>query len=217
MKIILDAMGGDNAPREIIKGAAQALQKYEDVEIIFTGNRDIILQELSQYDYNKDRVEVIHAPGRIEMAEPPVEAIKRKKDSSLVVGLNLLAQKQGDVFITAGSTGATIAGAMLIVRRIKGVKRPALAPVLPTMKGGVLLIDCGANVDCKPSYLAQFGVMGSIYMKDRVRRGEPQGGACQQRRGGGKGKRPHQSGVRAFAESSGKFRRQYRGALYPER
>jgi glycerol-3-phosphate acyltransferase PlsX len=158
-------MGGDNAPRQIIKGAVDALKTYEDFSLVLVGRQDIILEELKQYDYNKDRLEVVHAGDVIEMAESPVDAIKKKKDSSMVKGFNLLAQGYGEVFITAGSTGATVAGSILIPRRIKGVKRPALAPVIPTMTGGVLLIDCGANVDCKPSYLAQFAVMGSIYMK----------------------------------------------------
>ena len=167
MKIILDAMGGDNAPHEIVKGAVQALNKYNDFELILTGKSDIMEEELKKYAYPGQRLRIVHASQVIETAEPPVEAIKRKKDSSMVAGMNILAQGGGDVFITAGSTGATVAGSMLVVRRIRGVKRPALAPVLPTaMDKGVLLIDCGANVDCKPSYLAQFGVMGSIYMKN---------------------------------------------------
>lgn len=165
MKIILDAMGGDNAPYEIIKGAVLALNRYDDFELICTGKRELIQEELKKYTYTNERLEIVDAQEIIEMAESPVDAIKHKKESSMVKGFNLLAQGKGDVFITAGSTGAVVAGSMLIVRRIKGVKRPALAPVLPTMEGGVLLIDCGANVDCKPSYLAQFGVMGSVYMK----------------------------------------------------
>ncbi len=165
MKIILDAMGGDNAPHEIIKGAVLALQKYSDVSLVLTGKKDIISEELKKYDFDESRIKTAEAGEVIEMSEPAVEAIKKKKDSSLVVGFNLLSRGEGGVFITAGSTGAAVAGAMLIVKRIKGVKRPALAPVLPTLKGGVLLIDCGATVDCKPSYLAQFAIMGSIYMQ----------------------------------------------------
>lgn len=166
MKIILDVMGGDNAPQSVIKGAVDALKKYDDITLLLVGPQDKILEELKQYDYNKDKIEIIHAGEVIEMAESAVDAIKKKKSSSMVVGLNLLAQGKGEVFITAGSTGATVAGSILIPRRIKGVKRPALAPVIPTAEGGVLLIDCGANVDCKPSYLAQFAIMGSIYMKN---------------------------------------------------
>lgn len=157
MKIIVDAMGGDNAPGEIIKGVAMALKEYSDVEIILTGKEEVIKEELQKHEYDAQRVEIVDAREEIEMAESPTEAIKKKKDSSLVVGMQLLKEGKGGCFITAGSTGATVVGATLIVRRIKGVKRPALCPVLPTVDGKqVLLIDCGANVDCKPSYLAQF-------------------------------------------------------------
>ena len=165
MNIILDAFGGDNAPKAIVGGAVQAVNEYSDIRIILTGKADLIKEELALYNYDKSKIKVVNANEVIEMAEPPVEAIKKKTDSSLVVGFNLLKEGRGQAFITAGSTGATVAGATLIVRRIKGVKRPALAPVMPTSHGnGVLLIDCGANVDCKPSYIAQFAQMGSIYM-----------------------------------------------------
>ena len=165
MNIILDAFGGDNAPKAIVGGAVQAVNEYSDIKIILTGKADLINEELVLYNYDKSKIEVVNASEVIEMAESPVDAIKKKTDSSLVVGFNLLKEGRGQAFITAGSTGATVAGATLIVRRIKGVKRPALAPVMPTTKGnGVLLIDCGANVDCKPSYIAQFAQMGSIYM-----------------------------------------------------
>ena len=167
MKIIIDAMGGDHAPEAIIQGGVDALNEHKDIHLIFTGNQQTIENELSKYSYDKSRVTVVHAPEVIEMAESPTEAIKKKPHSSLVVGLNLLKDGEGETFITAGSTGATVVGATLIVRRIRGVKRPALCPVLPTEDGkGVLLIDCGANVDCKPSYIAQFGLMGSAYMKN---------------------------------------------------
>ena len=165
MRIILDAMGGDHAPDEIIKGALLALKDFSDIEITFVGKEKIIKERLEGQDYDPARVEIVNATQEIEMAEAPVNAIKTKKDSSMVVGMNLTAQGKGDAFITAGSTGATIAGATLLIRRVPGVKRPALAPVLPTRKGGVLLVDCGANVDCKPIYLKQFGIMGSIYMQ----------------------------------------------------
>ncbi|MEZ4357133.1 MAG: phosphate acyltransferase PlsX [Eubacteriales bacterium] len=165
MNIILDAFGGDNAPKAIVEGAVQAVNAYSDIKVILTGKEELIKEELALYNYDRSKIQVVNATQVIDMAESPVEAIKRKNDSSLVVGFNLLKEGKGQAFITAGSTGATVAGATLIVRRIKGVKRPALAPVMPTTKGtGVLLIDCGANVDCKPSYLAQFAQMGSIYM-----------------------------------------------------
>ncbi len=167
MKIVVDAMGGDNAPKEIVLGVIKALNTYDDIEIILTGNEELISPLLSNNRYDTLRLKVVHTTQTIEMAEKPVEAIKRKKDSSMVVGMELVAKKEADVFITAGSTGAALSGAMLIIRRIRGVRRPALAPVLPTLgKNGVLLIDCGANVDCKPSYLQQFAVMGSAYMEN---------------------------------------------------
>ena len=163
-RIILDAMGGDNAPKAIIDGARLALDRFSDVFITFVGKKEVIERFLSD-DMPKDRFEIVNAREEIEMAEPPVAAIRKKKDSSLVVGMQLVADGRGDVFLTAGSTGATIAGATMIVRRAKGVERPALAPILPTTGKGILLVDCGANIDCKPVYLQQFAIMGSIYME----------------------------------------------------
>ena len=166
MKIVIDAFGGDNAPDAIIEGSVNALNAEGGFDLILTGDEAIITQKLSQYQYDAKRVEIRHAPEVIDMHDAPVKAIKEKTNSSLVVALKTVAAKEADVMISSGSTGAVLAGATLLVRRIKGVKRPALAPVMPTRTGkGVLLIDCGANVDCKASYLQQFGIMGSIYMK----------------------------------------------------
>lgn len=165
-RIILDAMGGDNAPKAIIEGAVLALEEYPDIQIQLVGDRELVEKHLAEYAYDKERLCVVHASEVIEMAEPPVNAVRTKKASSLVVGMNLLAEGKGDVFVTAGSTGATVAGGTLIVRRAKNVLRPALAPVIPTATGCALLIDCGANVDCKPEQLEQFGMMGSIYMRE---------------------------------------------------
>ena len=165
MKLIIDAMGGDYAPIEIVKGSIEKLNITPNLSLIFTGQEAIIKQELSKYTYPLDRVEIVNATEIIEMNEPPVAAIKNKKNSSLVVALDLLKEGRGDAFITAGSTGATLAGALLRVGRIKGIKRPALAPIMPSKTKGVLLIDCGANMDCKPVNLAQFAIMGSIYME----------------------------------------------------
>lgn len=165
MKICVDAMGGDHAPEAIVEGCVSVLKEHDDFSLIFTGKKERIEEELEKYSFDKSRVKIVDAREEIEMSEKAVVAIKTKKDSSMVRGFEVLRDKDCDVFITAGSTGAMVAGATLIVRRIKGVSRPALCPVLPTRTGSVLLIDCGANVDCKPSYLAQFGVMGSIYMK----------------------------------------------------
>ena len=166
MKVIVDAMGGDHAPQAIVEGCVLALREMPDMQITLVGRKDAILAELNKNETDVQRINIVDAAEVIDMAEPPVEAIRKKKNSSLVKGLELLRDGEGDVFITAGSTGATIAGATLIVKRLPGVKRPALAPMLPTKTGGkALLIDCGANSECRPSYLAQFALMGSIYME----------------------------------------------------
>lgn len=165
MKIAVDIFGGDNSPFALIDGCVDAAKLYDDVEFIFTGDERIITDYMSEKGYGSSRISIIDAPETITCGEQPTVAIKRKKNSSLVKALELVASKEADAFVSAGSTGAVLAGATLIVRRIKGVKRPALAPVMPTVKGPVLLIDCGANVDCKPNYLQQFAVMGSAYMK----------------------------------------------------
>ncbi|MGI6664668.1 MAG: phosphate acyltransferase PlsX [Christensenellaceae bacterium] len=163
--IIVDAMGGDHAPEAVIAGVAQAINELSDVKITLVGKEEVISPFLAQHETDKARIAIVDAREEIEMAESPTKAIRSKKDSSMVVGMELVAAGKGDVFVTAGSTGAAVAGGTLIVRRAPGVARPALAPVLPGANGGVLLIDCGANVDVRPAYLAQFGVMGSIYMQ----------------------------------------------------
>ncbi|MEG1392827.1 MAG: phosphate acyltransferase PlsX [Christensenellaceae bacterium] len=165
MNIIMDAMGGDHAPREIVTGAVEAINKFSDIQITLTGDKKAIEEVLADMDYDKSRLSMIHTTQIIEMEDSPVKAIKEKTDSSMVVALRELSCGNAQMMISAGSTGALVAGATLIVKRIKGIKRPALAPVLPTKTGEVLLIDCGANVDCKPQYLNQFGIMGSIYMQ----------------------------------------------------
>jgi glycerol-3-phosphate acyltransferase PlsX len=165
LKIIVDAMGGDNAPHAIVEGCALALAQMPELELILTGPRDVIEAELSKYNCDAARINIVDATEVIDMAEPPVEAIRKKKDSSLVKGMRILQAGEAGAFVTAGSTGATIAGATLIVKRLPNVKRPALAPLLPTRKGKVMLIDCGANAECRPSFLAQFALMGSIYMQ----------------------------------------------------
>lgn len=164
-KVVLDAMGGDNAPREIIKGAVEAVQKRDDIHVILTGKEDVINKELSGYTYNKEQISVVHAEEIIETAEPPVMAIRRKKGSSIVVGMKLVKDGTADAFVSAGSSGAVLVGGQLLVGKIKGVERPPLAPLIPTEKGFSLLIDCGANVDARPSHLVQFAKMGSIYME----------------------------------------------------
>lgn len=166
--VALDAMGGDNAPKEMIKGAVQALEKTDAVQVLLVGKEDVIRAELAQYTYDKVRIEVVNATEVIETAEPPVNAIRRKKDSSIVVGMKLVKEGQADAFVSAGSSGAVLVGGQVIVGRIKGVERPPLAPLIPTEKGVSLLVDCGANVDARPSHLVQFAKMGSIYMEHVV-------------------------------------------------
>ncbi len=164
-KVALDAMGGDNAPAEIVKGAVDAISGRDDIKIFLVGQEDVVAKELSQYSFPKERIEVVDAPEVIEMAEPPVEAIRKKKQSSIVVGMNMVKNREADAFVSAGSSGAILVGGQVIVGRIKGIQRPPLAPLIPTEKGVSLLIDCGANVDARADHLVQFAKMGSIYME----------------------------------------------------
>lgn len=164
-KVALDAMGGDNAPAEIVKGAVDAISGRDDIKIFLVGQEDVVAKELSQYSFPRERIEVVDAPEVIEMAEPPVEAIRKKKQSSIVVGMNMVKNREADAFVSAGSSGAILVGGQVIVGRIKGIQRPPLAPLIPTEKGVSLLIDCGANVDARADHLVQFAKMGSIYME----------------------------------------------------
>ncbi len=165
VKVALDAMGGDNAPHEIVKGAVDALAERDNLYVYVVGRQDAINAELSKYSYDKNRLEVVDASEVIETAEPPVMAIRKKKDSSIVKAMNLVKDKTCDAFVSAGSSGAILVGGQVIVGRIKGVERPPLAPLIPTKDGVALLIDCGANMDARPSFLVQFAKMGSVYMK----------------------------------------------------
>ncbi len=171
MIILLDAMGGDNAPDATIKGAVKAINDIK-AEVVLIGNKDIINKKIKEF-YDKDdikeispRLSIHHTTETIEMVDIPTHAIKHKKDSSMVVGFNMLKEGKGDVFISAGNSGALLTGATLLVGRIKGIDRPSIATPIPTGKGSVtLLLDSGANVDCKPKHLCQSALMGSIYAK----------------------------------------------------
>lgn len=167
LKIVVDAMGGDNAPAEIVKGAVLALKERKDFSVILTGDENLIRIELEKYKYDASRVEIVHCTEVITNDDVPTSAVRSKRDSSLVVGLKLLKERE-DVggFVSAGSTGAVLTGGIMFVGRIKGVLRPALCPGIPNVRGTrTLLCDCGANAECKPAYLAQFGVMASAYAK----------------------------------------------------
>ena len=166
INVAVDAMGGDNAPVEIIKGAAQAVQQSERIKVFLVGKEEVIQKELANYSLPQEQVEIVNATEVIETAEPPVAAIRAKKDSSIVKGMKLVKDGTCDAFVSAGSTGAVLVGGQVLVGRNKGVERPPLAPVIPTAKGAALLIDCGANVDARPSHLVQFAQMGSIYMEN---------------------------------------------------
>ena len=167
MKIVVDIYGGDNAPDEILKGCVMALNSNREISLVMVGKESEMRSKLENENYDKSRVEFVDAPDVITCDDVPTTAIRTKKDSSLVRALEVTKDDPECVgMVSAGSTGAVLTGAFLKIGRIKGIARPALAPVLPTVEGGsVLLIDCGANVDCKPNMLEQFALMGNAYMK----------------------------------------------------
>lgn len=171
--VALDAMGGDNAPKEIILGAVDALKENSKLKVLLVGKEDIIKQNLSELSYDKDRIEIINATEVIETAEHPVNAINHKKDSSIVVGMKTVRDGKADAFVSAGNSGAVLVGGQLIVGRMKGVKRAPFAPLIPTEKGVSLLLDSGANADCRPEHLLSFAKMGSIYMEYVIGRKNP--------------------------------------------
>lgn len=164
MKILVDAMGSDHYPQPDVEGAVLAAREY-GVEIVLVGNQDVVVPELAKYDLSGLTISTVHTSQMIEMKEHPAAAVKSKKDSSMVVGMQMLKQGQVDAFVSAGNSGGMLAAALLYLGRIKGVKRPALSSVFPTRKGPCFMLDLGANTDCKPEYLLQFAIMGCVYAK----------------------------------------------------
>ena len=179
LRVVLDAMGGDNAPAATVEGAVEAVRENGSVTVILTGQTGAIEDELKKYGGKEafgGRIRIEEAPEIIEMAEPPVAAIMKKKNSSIVVGMKMLRRGEAEAFVSAGSTGAVLAGGQTIVGRLKGVHRPPLACMIPTEKGMSLIVDCGANVDARPSWLLQFAKMGSIYMRQVMKIDRPRVG-----------------------------------------
>ncbi len=168
VNVAVDAMGGDNAPEEVVRGAVEAVSEDKRVKVFLVGRETVLKEELSRYTYDSDRLEIVHASEVIETGEPPVMAIRTKKDSSIVKCMNMVKEGACDAMVSAGSTGAVLVGGQVIVGRIRGVERPPLAPIIPNINGVSLLLDCGANVDARPSQLLQFAKMGSIYMESVI-------------------------------------------------
>ncbi|HGM3505695.1 TPA: phosphate acyltransferase PlsX [Clostridioides difficile] len=165
MKIVIDGMGGDNAPKSNVEGAVKAIKEYQ-VDLIITGDKDLLEKEFSNYEFDRNKLEIVHTTEIIENEDKPVKAIRSKKDSSMVVALNLVKEGKADAIISAGNTGALLAGGLFVVGRIKGIDRPCLCSAIPNVKRGMTLIaDCGANADCKPKNLVEFAAMSNIYSR----------------------------------------------------
>ena len=173
LKIVVDAMGGDNFPSAPVKGAVDAVSREEGFHVILAGQESVIREELAKCGYSGERISILDCTEVIEMAEPPVDAIRNKKDSSIVKGLTMIRNKEAGAFVSAGSTGAVIAGAQVIVGRIKGIRRAPLAMLIPTESGISLLLDCGANVDARPDQLVGFARMGAVYVEHVLHKKNP--------------------------------------------
>jgi len=174
IKVAVDVMGGDHAPAEIVKGAVSAVSKRSNIQVLLAGNESVIRKELEKYTYHQDQIRIIPATEVIETDEPPVNAIRKKKDSSIVVAMNQVKSGAADAFVSAGSSGAVLVGGQMIVGRIKGVERAPFGALIPTKKGVSLLLDSGANIDARPSHLVQFARMGSIYMEHVIGISKPE-------------------------------------------
>ncbi|MFW6035953.1 MAG: phosphate acyltransferase PlsX [Halothermotrichaceae bacterium] len=168
MKIAIDAMGGDKAPVEIIAGAVSALKRFDDIIIYLVGDQEIIKSKLNSYNYNNKKLKIVHASEVIDMTESPAKAVRRKKDSSIIKGLKLVGSEDVDAYISAGNTGAVMAGSLFNVKRIKGIKRPSIIINFPSINGQTIVMDNGANTDSTPENLLQFAVMGQIYAEKLI-------------------------------------------------
>ena len=168
IKVVLDAMGGDNSPYAMVEGAVNALNEKDNLFIYLVGPEDKLKEELNKYTYDKSRLEIVHAADEITCHDSPVNAIRQKKESSMVIGLRMVKEGKADGIVSAGNSGALLVGGQVLIGKLKGIERAPLAPIVPTVNGISLLIDCGANVDAKPSNLVQFARMGSIYMENVV-------------------------------------------------
>ena len=174
MRIVLDAMGTDDAPRIEVAGAIEALREHEsDVELILVGDREVIDAELARHEVVPNRISVHHAPDRVQADDSPASVIRTKPNSSIVVGLELQRKQDADAFVSAGSTGAVMATSLFKLRPLPGVDRPAIGTLLPTAEEQCLLVDAGANVDCKPQHLVQFAHLGNIYAREIMGRTKP--------------------------------------------
>lgn len=173
MKIVIDGMGGDNAPQAVVEGACMAVNEY-GVDIVITGDEKAINDELKKHNYDKEKISVVHTTEVITNEEKPVQAIRKKKDSSMVVALNMVKNKEADIVISAGSTGALLSGGVFIIKRIKGISRPCICATLPTINGGsTMLADTGANVDCDVQNLKDFAFMTDIYARKVLKKDAP--------------------------------------------
>jgi glycerol-3-phosphate acyltransferase PlsX len=165
MRVALDAMGGDYAPSVNIEGAVETVGEHEDIEIILVGNEPLIRQELKNKKFAPDRISTVHASQVVEMDDSPTAALRKKKDSSIRVGIDLVKAGKADAFVSAGHSGVVMATSLFLLGTSKGVDRPAIATIMPNLKDTFVLLDAGANVDCKPENLLQFGLMGNTYAK----------------------------------------------------
>lgn len=173
MRIALDAMGTDLAPGPEVEGALLALRDADGVEIVLVGDESVIRAELAKHDDVPASLEVRHAPDRVTADDPPASVVRRKPDSSIVVGLRMQKEGEADAFVSAGSTGAVMASSLFTLRPLPGVERPPVGAILPTARGHILLLDAGANIGCKPQHLVQFAHLGSVYAKDAMGRDDP--------------------------------------------